>query len=102
MLLDLAATILEPLGFQVCRLQRPAKGAGGIFAAQSPPDVLVTDYAMGGMNGMDLVRECKRINPRQKIILSSGTVDEGIYAQSRGQAGPFPGQAVSNQQFGRR
>ena len=28
---------------------------------------------------MDLVRECKRTNPRQKMILLSGTVDELIY-----------------------
>jgi YesN/AraC family two-component response regulator len=37
---------------------------------------------MGEMNGMDLVRECKRINPQQKILLLSGTVDEQIYADS--------------------
>ena len=37
---------------------------------------------MAGMNGMDLIRECKRINPQQKTILLSGTVDESIYANS--------------------
>jgi DNA-binding NtrC family response regulator len=37
---------------------------------------------MAGMNGMDLIRECKRLNPQQKTILLSGTVDEGIYANS--------------------
>jgi two-component system, response regulator YesN len=42
--------------------------------------VIVTDYAMGEMNGLDLVRECKRVNPKQKMILLSGTVDENIYA----------------------
>ena len=30
-------------------------------------------------NGMDLIQACRRINPRQKIILVSGTVDETIY-----------------------
>ena len=37
---------------------------------------------MGQMNGMDLIRECKRLNPQQKTILLSGTVDEDIYADS--------------------
>ncbi len=37
---------------------------------------------MGGMNGMDLIRECRRLNPQQKTILLSGTVDEGIYADA--------------------
>ena len=34
------------------------------------------------MNGMDLIRECKRLNPRQKTILLSGTVDESDLRQS--------------------
>ena len=46
------------------------------------PAIVVTDYAMGEMSGLDLVRECKRINPRQKIILLSGTVDENIFAST--------------------
>jgi DNA-binding NarL/FixJ family response regulator len=44
------------------------------------PLVVVTDYAMGEMNGLDLVRECRRANPKQKVIMVSGTVDENIYA----------------------
>jgi DNA-binding NtrC family response regulator len=81
-LLDLAEMILEPAGFQVCLFSDPQKALAEYVAAPSPPDVLVTDYAMAGMNGMDLIRECKRLNPQQKTILLSGTVDEGIYANS--------------------
>jgi CheY-like chemotaxis protein len=77
MLLDLAATILQPLGYEV-RTFRDPKVALAEFPAAKPM-VLVTDYAMGGMNGMDLIRECKRLNPAQKIMLLSGTVDESIY-----------------------
>lgn len=82
MLLDLAEMILGPAGFQVCLFHDPQKALTEYKAAESPPAVLVTDYAMGGMNGMDLIRECKRLHPRQKTILLSGTVDESIYAQS--------------------
>jgi DNA-binding NtrC family response regulator len=81
-LLDLAETILESAGFEVCLFLDPQKALAEYTAAQPPPDVLVTDYAMGQMNGMDLIRECKRLNPQQKTILLSGTVDEGIYADS--------------------
>jgi CheY-like chemotaxis protein len=83
MLLDLAATILEPLGFKVRTFSDPKQALAEYPAAR--PLVVVTDYAMGEMNGLDLVRECRRINPCQKIILVSGTVDENIYAgmQSR-------------------
>jgi len=82
MLLDLAEMILEPAGFQVCLFSDPQKALAEYVAAPSPPDVLVTDFAMAGMNGMELIRECKRVNPRQKTILLSGTVDENIYTQS--------------------
>jgi YesN/AraC family two-component response regulator len=37
---------------------------------------------MAKMSGMDLIRECKRLHPRQKTILLSGTVDESVYADS--------------------
>lgn len=82
MLLDLAEMILEPAGFQVCLFHDPQQALAEYKAAKLPPDVLVTDYAMAQMNGMDLIRECKRLHPEQKTVLLSGTVDESIYAQS--------------------
>jgi DNA-binding response OmpR family regulator len=78
MLLDLAAAILEPLGYDVRTFSDPRVALKEFSAAR--PVVIVTDYAMGEMNGLDLVRECKRVNPKQKMILVSGTVDENIFA----------------------
>jgi len=78
MLLDLAVAILQPLGFDVRTFTDPRLALKAFPEAK--PAVIVTDYAMGEMNGLELVRECKRINPRQKMILLSGTVDEAIYA----------------------
>jgi len=86
MLLDLAATILQPLGFDVRTFRDPKRALAEYPAAK--PVVVVTDYAMGEMNGMDLVRECKRINPRQKTILLSGTVDDSIYTEADAQSKP--------------
>lgn len=80
MLLDLAATILQPLGFDVRTYRDPKQALAEYPTAK--PLVVVTDYAMGEMNGLDVMRECRRINPRQKIILLSGTVDETIYADA--------------------
>jgi CheY-like chemotaxis protein len=78
MLLDLAEAILQPLGYDVRTFSDPRVALKEFPAAK--PAVIVTDYAMGEMNGLDLVRECKRVNPKQKMILLSGTVDENIYA----------------------
>ena len=82
MLLDLARMILEPAGFRVHLFHDPETALAEYAAANPPPDVLVTDYAMASMNGMDLLRKCKQIHPHQKTVLLSGTVDESIYARS--------------------
>jgi len=87
MLLELAATILQPLGFDVRTFHDPKQALAEYPAAR--PAVVVTDYAMPGMNGLDLVRECKRVNPRQKSILLSGTVDENIYANAQAKPDRF-------------
>lgn len=80
MLLDLASAILQPLGYEVRTFRDPQAALAEFPTAK--PAVVVTDYAMGPMNGMDLVRECKRVNPHQKIMLLSGTVNENIYADA--------------------
>lgn len=80
MLLELAAVIIRPLGCEV-RTFRDPETALKEFTA-NPPDLVLTDYAMGRMTGMDLIRECRRIHPRQKIILVSGTVDEYVFADA--------------------
>lgn len=79
-LLELAVTILQPLGFEVRVYSDPKQALADFPAAK--PLVVVTDYAMGGMSGLDVMRECRRIDPRQKIILLSGTVDERVYADA--------------------
>jgi CheY-like chemotaxis protein len=78
MLLDLAAAILQPHGFRVWTFRDPQLALEEFPAVK--PEILVTDYAMGGMNGMELVIQCRRLDPKQKIILLSGTVDESVYA----------------------
>jgi len=82
MLLELVALVLEPLGYRVRTFRDPATAVRAYSLANPQPAVVITDYAMHMINGMDLIRECRRINPAQKIILVSGTVDETIYRNS--------------------
>jgi CheY-like chemotaxis protein len=78
MLLEMAVMILEPLHFLV-RTFRDAQSALAEYSTADPrPALIVTDYAMHSMTGIDLIRECRRIHPKQKIILVSGSVDESI------------------------
>ena len=74
MLLELAEAILLPLGFNVKTFRNPELALKAFEKLQ--PKVLITDYEMGPMSGMDLLCECRRRNPGQKVLLVSGTVDE--------------------------
>ena len=80
MLLELAAVILKPIGCEIITFRDPETALKHVPVRQ--PEVIVTDYAMGRMSGMDLIRECRRLNPRQKLILVSGTVDEHVFADA--------------------
>jgi CheY-like chemotaxis protein len=80
MLLEMAVLILEPFHYRVRTFRDPQTALAEFSVAKPQPDLLVTDYAMHTMNGLDLIRECRRIRPDQKIILLSGTVDENVYA----------------------
>lgn len=97
MLLDLAVAILEPQGFDVKTFRDPQQALDEFPAAR--PEVVVTDYAMGELNGMDVIRECRRLNPRQKILLISGTVDEDIFADAPVKPNGFLAKPYKVQQF---
>jgi len=89
MLLEMAVMILEPLHFCV-RTFRDAQSALAEYSTANPlPGLIVTDYAMHTMTGIDLIRECRRIHPEQKIILVSGSVDESICTKAEAKPDRF-------------
>ena len=79
MLLELASVILEPGGYQVETFRSPESALRAFTAAEPPPALLITDYAMHSMNGLELIDACRRIHPRQKTLLLSGTVGPDAY-----------------------
>ena len=82
MLLELLTLVLEPLGYVVRTFRDPASAVREFEAANPKPDVIITDFAMHSMNGLDLIRDCRRIVPLQKILMVSGTVDATVYRDS--------------------
>jgi len=79
MLLELATVILQPLGCEVCTFADPEAALIAFTQAQPRPDLLITDYAMHSLNGMELIQECRCVEPAQKILLLSGTVGVEIF-----------------------
>lgn len=82
MLLELLSLVLQPLGYVVRTFRDPASAVREFEAANPRPDLIITDFAMHRMNGLDLIRDCRRLRPGQKILMVSGTVDATIYRDS--------------------
>jgi CheY-like chemotaxis protein len=79
MLLELAKVILEPLGYELCTFADLQSAIAHFARAHPRPDLVITDYAMHQMNGMEVIQECRRLEPNQKILLVSGTVGAEIF-----------------------
>jgi DNA-binding response OmpR family regulator len=82
MLLELATMILQPQGFRVETFRDPLAAVRAFSLANPLPALIITDFAMHRMNGLDLIRDCRLIHPEQKILMVSGTVDESVYHDS--------------------
>ena len=74
LLLDLAEASLAPGGFTVKKFTDPDEALKSFAKAKPKPDVLVTDYAMGKMNGVELLEKCRKHRSDVKCVLLSGTV----------------------------
>jgi CheY-like chemotaxis protein len=66
-----AADMLLDLGHSVTEAQSGAH-AMKLLETDPPFDIVVTDYAMPGMNGFELAQKIKQRNPKMPIILATG------------------------------
>jgi CheY-like chemotaxis protein len=78
MLLELASVILEPLGYTIETFRAPETALRAFRAAAPPPALIITDYAMHTMTGLELVEACRQIRPQQKVLMLSGTVGRDV------------------------
>jgi CheY-like chemotaxis protein len=83
MLLELATVVLEPLGYEIEIFRDPQAALRSYASVSRRPALIITDYAMHSMNGLELVSACRSLQPDQKILLLSGTVDEQTYENER-------------------
>lgn len=79
-LLELAKAVLGNMGYNVRTFTDPELALKEFETVR--PALVLTDYWMPRMSGMDLIRECRRLNPAQKTVLISGTVDGQVFANA--------------------
>jgi two-component system response regulator YesN len=73
---QLAETVLSEEGYRTRTFLDPEEVLRAVRDDGDRPDLLVTDYVMGSMTGLELIEECKKFHPALRTILLSGTVSE--------------------------
>jgi CheY-like chemotaxis protein len=68
------ASLLEDLGHSVIRVSSGSE-ALAVLGGTEAVDLLITDYAMPGMTGMQLAEEARKLRPNLRILLATGYAD---------------------------
>ncbi len=72
MLVDLVRAKLEPLGYRVTGYTKPTEALAAVGADPDGFDVVVTDYNMPGMSGIEVARALTRLRADLPVVLVSG------------------------------
>src|SRR5258708_17270670 len=64
---------LESGGFRVLAADSGADALSLFRGTEAPVDLLVTDYRMPGMTGLELARECCRLQGELSVLYISGS-----------------------------
>jgi PAS domain S-box-containing protein len=67
--------MIESLGYNVTRCTRPEEALARFAAAPSGYDLVVSDLAMPGMNGEELIEHLVQIRPNLPVVVASGYVE---------------------------
>lgn len=91
LLLELAEATLTSPGYKLKKFLDPERALDSFIEARNKPSLLITDYSMGKMNGLELVERCRAIKPDLKSILVSGTAGAEIVLGSDVKVDQFVG-----------
>ncbi|HEY2953312.1 MAG TPA: response regulator [Verrucomicrobiae bacterium] len=82
LLLDLAQLSLQADGYELKRFLEPESALKSFLKESPKPAILISDFAMRPINGLELIEKCKRAHPSLKTILISGTAGAEIVHHS--------------------
>jgi NarL family two-component system response regulator LiaR len=76
---ELLTAMLNIDGFTV--VADAGGGEAAVAAAEtSEPDVVVVDYKMPGVDGIETARRLRAVRPEQRVILYTAFADDDLYA----------------------
>lgn len=77
LLLDLAEATLQT-HYEVKKFTDPEAALKSFLKESPKPVLIISDYAMGKLNGLELMTRCKKAHPALKTMLLSGTAGAEI------------------------
>lgn len=82
-LAEMAEQILALRGYKATVFTNPVKALKQLTSGKQKPHILITDYLMGCMNGLELIEEYKKVVPEGKALLMSGTITDDVRNAAR-------------------
>jgi CheY-like chemotaxis protein len=78
LLRDFTCSFLQTAGMTVLVAADAREAIAILESEKSPPDLLFTDFAMPGMNGLELIEYAAVRWPKMRRVLASGCLDEAV------------------------
>lgn len=75
---ELARRVLEKRGYRVVSAESGTAALDVLRAMPTPPDLLVTDMVMPGLDGRELAEEVRRLHPSCRVLLISGYTEDMV------------------------
>jgi PAS domain S-box-containing protein len=82
-LVFLASRVLERLGYRVSGFTQASEALAAFKNDPGQYDLVVTDFNMPGMSGLDLIRHLLEVRPGLPVLLTSGYISEELKANAR-------------------
>lgn len=83
-LIQLITRLLKRRGFRVAGYTDQKEALRALRADPAAFDLVLTDYNMPGMSGLDVAREVKAFDPSMPVAVTSGFIDEELLSQAEG------------------
>jgi signal transduction histidine kinase/ActR/RegA family two-component response regulator len=78
MVLETTQAMLDELGYRVEVAADPQSAIAIVAGSVEPPDLLLTDVVLPGMNGRELAERLLGINPGMKVVFTSGYTEDDV------------------------
>ncbi len=75
--------LLERAGYRVTSLCDPRQALARACASNDPIELVITDFNMPDLSGIDLARELSRRRPTLPIVITSGNITDALRSDAR-------------------